>query len=238
MFVGRSTALTASSSLSLFSVAVSCRIACSVRYCSSSPSSSSRWSAGESGYVWKQRALDESRGRAIEYLTNVQKRTPIHDGVRAKAQAAQKALLSRSPPSSASPSYRGGGDGSAADVLEEATQLVASSSANIGSGGGFDWDSLFYGDDEDGLMLAGENEHEGYGDVIKALDNIPASDIQMLCDELYDSASATSESNRDKVLRSWFKLRVKQAPHSNFASTVQEERNLFTPWYLKNLTNK
>jgi hypothetical protein len=205
-------------------------VACggSLRGCSTS--SASRWSNGEPGYAWKQRALDESRDIAVEYLTNVSKRTPIHDGVRQKAQQAQRALMG----APAGPLGEHGS--SAAEILEEAARLAASSTTPGGGGVGFDWDALFYeafGYDDD---AEGEAEGEGTGDLVRALDNIPASDIKMLTEELFDSASEQSKEHREKVLRAWFHLRAQRAPQTNFTSSMQagEERNLFTPWYLKN----
>lgn len=256
----------------------------------------SRWADGHSGYQWKQRSLDEARGMAIDYMTNVSKRTPIHDGVRMKAKQSQAALYVDKHKYKAQRADRYGNyvveKESPAGIIQEASRLSATAMATdveelLDDDDDFDYDDATkrlsssssstqkkkkdftiagvnfkdedFGsmmttkkknnetksaednqkegnndrdddDDEDDLEMMDENE---FSEILNSLRNIPREDLQMLGQEMYGEASTAADEARDKMLENWFKLRSKRAPHTIFAAGLEEERNLWTPWYLK-----
>lgn len=51
------------------------------------------WDDGVAGYEWKKRLLSERRGMALDYLTDVRKRVPIHNAVRIRARLNRERLL-------------------------------------------------------------------------------------------------------------------------------------------------
>jgi len=72
-----------------------------------------------------------------------------------------------------------------------------------------------------------------YEEMLEALRHIPKEDLETLTRDLYEEASEAADDNRDKMLMKWFKLRTTRAPHTIFAGNLGEERNMWTPWYLK-----
>jgi Cft2 family RNA processing exonuclease len=237
----------------------------------------SRWSDGNSGYNWKQRSLDEQRSLAIDYMFNVAKRTPIHDGVRMKAKQSQSVLVKSRTHLNSQQSQTE--KESAADIVAEAAKLSASAGMSTIEELN-DYNRLMMMEEEeqneselDRLMMKRRNEKnnkninkkpkteeellnssifddidfggggdddilddECFGEVLDSLRNIaiPKEDLELLTREVYGEASEAANESRDKMLTNWFKLRSNKAPHSIFAANLEEERNMWTPWYLKN----
>lgn len=240
-----------------------------------------RWCDGNSGYTWKQRSLDEQRSLAIDYMFNVAKRTPIHDGVRMKAKQSQSVLVKNRTHLNSQQSQTE--KESAADIVTEAARLsaVAGMSTveelndynrlmmmeeqqegeneldrlmkrrknnntnnkpkteeellNSSIFDDIDFDEMDENDDDD------KHNDECFGEVLDSLRNIatiPKEDLELLTREVYGEASEAANESRDKMLSSWFKLRSNKAPHSIFAANLEEERNMWTPWYLKNERSK
>ena len=191
-----------------------------------------RWASGSGGVDWKGRDLDERRDQALEFLFDVSKRQPIHDGLRAQAARNQQRLRMpldddedpRDDPSATSVLMDSLGP--AVDRAAEADEMLlgpgeveAARASN----------RLIWETAED---LAGMDE----GLVAESVANLSDADVRLLAEELYGEASASADMRRDKMLRSWFRLRHAAPRHAGFASLNKEERTEWSAWYLQDFS--
>jgi hypothetical protein len=174
---------------------------------------SDRWEDGDAGYEWKRRHLDETRATATQFMSDVARRGPIHDGIRARARWNEDRLLRAPDDGKGASSVMG-----EAIALNDPThEAQASASSRTGDMDGL-WEAL---------------QAESNGDLLAALRYVPQSDINLLASEIYGSAAADAERRTDELLRSWFALRRSTGQLRSYASVPQEERNMWSAWYLR-----
>jgi hypothetical protein len=191
-----------------------CVVACQRRQQhSGSDDDGTRWSRGDGGYDWKQRHLTEKRSLAMDFMFDVSKRTPIHDGVRLRAKHNEDRLRGVGPTAA---------DGSASQVLVDSL---------ISSDDGVDDDA----DDVSDADISTNWEDmisEGAGDSLRYL---PARDVRALAAELYGEAAADSEERQGKMVAEWFKLRRDTSPYQGYTAMPKQERNAWSAWYLRDV---
>jgi hypothetical protein len=193
------------------------------------------WDAGQGGYTWKQRHLGERRSMAVNYLTNVELRTPIHDAVRMRAKLNEERLKSSSL----------GGSAACSDVLM--TSLNHAASLPLGEeerGLRSHAESVTGGSLDDDLRAMEEERWDSWvpeeGDLaseysLDCLRHLPKHDIAALLDEFYGDAMGQQKAKNDEVLRNWFQLRKDTNPYRIFQGIPESERTMWSAWYLRDI---
>jgi hypothetical protein len=191
-----------------------------------------RWGRGDGGLDWKTRDLSDRRDRAMEYLFDVAKRRPIHDGLRAQAALNERRL--RMPVEAAEDvqdatatavlmdSLRSAMDRDDADGAELSTSEIDAARAS---------NALLH---DTARELGAMDE----GLLADSVAHLSPDDVAMLAEELYGDASVSADARRAKLLREWFRLRRGGGAHLGYGSLQREERTAWHPWYLKDLGPK
>lgn len=98
-----------------------------------------QWAPGHPGYEWKSRLLTEKRDVALTYMCDVNKRTPIHDGVRTRAKLNASRLRSMDPAGEEGGTDLAGGAGASSAL---AVSLIGAMNTSLA-------ESSHAGDDDD-----------------------------------------------------------------------------------------
>ena len=188
------------------------------------------WDDGTNeGYEWRLRHLTERRREALDYMINVHRRAPIHDAIRTRCHADRERLRN----------------------LGDVAANGAFTNEDLTSPNGALLHSLGVGTDGSGATAGAHGTDEHLLDLLElpvwgeggddSLMYIPEEELQWLRDEFYGSASPAAEeaipaARQDDLLRAWCKLRTKREEHQRYTAIPKEERTLWAPWYLKDLS--
>eukprot|EP00759_Apiculatamorpha_spiralis_P027214 PhF_6_TR30145/c0_g1_i1/m.44119 len=190
----------------------------------------SHWRPGQGGYEWKTRYLEENRERAVSFMFDVTKR----DSLRRYAVSTPptvlenlKSDLSEYDKDLDAQKLRGDEGGDAFYHLNQHMLRRASLEADLRG----DPSSSDHSNDHDhggGEELAEEWTGED------SLDHLTEEEINTLMEEFYPK-SMHSSAEEHKLMQEVLRTRKAMSTKLSYRTIPQQERNLWSAWYLRHV---